>query len=1070
MRFAHRFGLSLAILLLLLWAPAWSQTFRGGIAGSVADSTGAAVPQATVKIVNLDTGLTRNQDTTSTGEFSFPDLPTGFYSFTATKQGFQTQTAEKVEVAVGKVTNLAVTVGVAQQQQTIEVLAAAMAIETTNSTLNAVVNTRAVQEIPLNGRDFRQLLYLTPGFNQGSSMNGARANQNNWQIDGTDNNDFWHNSEAVNQGSISGVAGVLLPVDAIDQFNQQSMGGADFGRNPGSMVNVVIKSGTNAFHGSAYYFNRNDYFAADNPFAPVTAPGKLRNHNYGFSAGGPILKNKTFFFLTYEHQKFIAGNALQATVPSDAWFAQARQVLAKYDVPVNNVMVATYQNLWPARVRNAPATQPDFFSTDANDYKSDNGIAKVDHVFNSKQNVSVRAFLGTGDAAAYAGSVLKEYYQVVPSRQHNFDAIWNSVWTPRLVNQLLAGVNYFEQTFDDSSHGANPVSWGFNTGVTNPSNYGAPNIEIAGFGHGGVGETPRLGRIDTTGHITDNLSYVFRSHALKFGGEFRRARLDVFYYRENRGAFGFDGTAGPWAADSSFSTPQKALADFLGGYIGPGQGTVASGDPQRDYEVSSAEWWVQDNWQATPRLNLNYGLRWTYNGRLHSINDRTISTFYAGVPGGLAIVGKDIDALYPRDLNNFAPRVGFAFSPKRGGRFVFRGGYGIYYDIVNGNLFIDNRAGSDAGRGLSRNPIGTSPVYSVSNSSTVVVQPNQLIVGSITPTPPFSIYGADQGLRSPYVQNYSFNMQSQLSPTMFLQVGYVGSQARKLIYTHNINQAIPDPTGSVPLAARRPYAQQLPQFRGITLISSGANSQYNSMQVSLRSSNWHRLTSQFSYTLAHARDEMSGPRNNQPSNNYDLRHDYGDADFDVRHNFSSYMLYDVPQLGNAIPRLTKGWQLNALITYDSGFPFNVLAGQDISQTNNRNDRVDLAGDPFSGVSQPATVNGRYLNGYRWFNPAAFKLPAQGTYGTIERNRFHGSDFKSVDFSVFKNTPITERVSAQFRVEIFNIFNSLNLGGPDSSLASGAGMGLIYGTRHGGDSPGIGFGEPRNVQFALKLVW
>ena len=310
---------------------------------------------------------------------------------------------DKIEVAAGKVANLAITLGVAQQTLVVEVPAASIALETTSSTLNAVVNTRAVQEIPLNGRDFRQLLYLTPGFNQASSMNGARANQNNWQIDGTDNNDFWHNSEAVNQGSISGVAGVLLPIDAIDQFNQQSIGGADFGRNPGSMVNVVIKSGTNLFHGSAYYFNRNDYFAADNPFAPASAPHKLRNHNYGFSAGGPILKNKTFLFLTYEHQKFIAGNALQATVPSDAWFAQAQQVLAKYNVPVNSVMTATYQNLWPSRVRSAPATQPNYFSSDNNDYKSDNGIIKLDHVFNSKQNLSVRAFLGTGEATAYAG-------------------------------------------------------------------------------------------------------------------------------------------------------------------------------------------------------------------------------------------------------------------------------------------------------------------------------------------------------------------------------------------------------------------------------------------------------------------------------------------------------------------------------------------------------------------------------------------------------------------------------------------------------------------------------------------
>src|SRR3989441_2733895 len=287
--------LVLASFIVFFWASTTSaQTFRGGISGSVTDPSGAAVPGATVQLVNEGTALTRSQETTNTGDFTFSDLPVGFYTITVSKQGFQTQKLEKVEVAVGKVTSLPIALGVAAQAETIQVQAAAATLETTSATLNAVVNQRAVQEIPLNGRDFRTLLYLTPGYNQSGSMNGNRPNQNNWQIDGTDNNDFWHNSEAVNQGSISGVAGVLLPIDAIDQFNQQSIGGADFGRNPGSMVNVVIKSGTNLFHGSAYYFNRNDYFAADNPFAPASAPHKLRNHNYGFSAGGPILKNKTF--------------------------------------------------------------------------------------------------------------------------------------------------------------------------------------------------------------------------------------------------------------------------------------------------------------------------------------------------------------------------------------------------------------------------------------------------------------------------------------------------------------------------------------------------------------------------------------------------------------------------------------------------------------------------------------------------------------------------------------------------------------------------------------------------------
>src|SRR5215813_2052740 len=702
-----------SIIVVFLISGASAQTFRGGLTGSVADQKGSVIGDANVQIVNLGTGLTRNQETTSTGDFTFSDLPVGFYSITVTKQGFQVYKLDRVEVAVGKVTSLAIQLGVGQQAETVEVQGEAAILETTSSTLNAVVNQRAVQEMPLNGRDFRTLLYLTPGFNQSGSMNGNRPNQNNWQIDGTDNNDFLHNSEAVNQGSISGIAGVLLPIESIDQFNQQAAGNGEFGRNPGSLVNVALRSGSNDLHGSAYYFNRNEAFAAASPFVAVGTPDKLRNEHYGFSVGGPIIKNRFFFFVNYERQKYVIANQVQATVPSDAWINSARTVLQdpKYNVAVNPVMLAAYQNLWPARIRSAPATGPNFSSGDDNTGESNNGVIRLDYSIGSKHTVSARAFLGTGEAAQFAGSVYKEYFQVVPSRQHNFAVTWNSTWTPRLVNQLLAGVNYFNQTFDDAVHAANPPSWGLNTGVTNPSNFGSPTITLNGFGGGGVGETPRLGRIDVTGHLTDNLSYNFGSHALKIGGEFRRAKLDVFYYREARGSFNFDGAQGPWRDDPALDTKvdplgtqKKSIADFLAGIIAPGSASIAVGDPQRDYFVNSIEGWTQDNWQTTSRLNINYGVRYTYNGRFHAVGSKPIAIFDPKAAGGLSIVGKGIDALYPADYNNLAPRFGFAFAPWGGGNLVICGHYGVYYDIVNGNLFIDNRAGSDAGRGVSRQP------------------------------------------------------------------------------------------------------------------------------------------------------------------------------------------------------------------------------------------------------------------------------------------------------------------------------------------------------------------------------
>lgn len=805
---------SIAVLFFLTLALSFGQTFRGSMAGSVADASGAAVPGTEVKIVNKGTGLTRTVETGTGGEFTFPNLDPGVYTVTVAKAGFQTFTAD-IEVAVAKVASVPITLGVASQVQTVEVQAAAAALETNDATLNAVVDTRAVQEIPLNGRDFTQLLKLTPGYNAAGSMNGARTNQNNWQIDGVDNNDFWHNGNAINQGSISGVAGVLLPIDAIEEFNQQASGAADSGRNPGSSVNVIIKSGTNSLHGTAYYFNRNEALAAHNPFAPPGSKNPLlRNENYGFSLGGPIIKNKTFFFLTYEKQKFTAGNTATATVPSSAWISQAQALMARYGVSVNPVMMRVYNLLWPSSIASAPGTVSNYFSNDPSVYRSNNGVIKIDHSFSDKEKVSGRVFLGSGEATAFAGSVYARYFQSVPSRQPNYAAQWDSIISARLVNQLLAGVNFFQQKFDDADHSQNLPAVGFNTGVTNPGDFGSPNISISGFTNGGVGETPKLGRTDTTGHLTDNLAYTMGSHQFKIGGEFRKSRLDVFYQRNVRGTFSFDGTGGPW----NLATPVGALADFLAGDIPPQEASIATGDPQRVYDVNTIAWWVTDSWKVNQKLTLNYGLRYEYNQPIHEVGNKGISTFLASSPTGFAIIGKDLPTLFPGDKNNFAPRLGFAYTPIRGGKTVIRGSYGVYYDMLNGNYFIDGIGGGE--RGISRNPVGASPVFGVTAGPTTI-QNGAYIFGSSVPKPPFGAFGVSQDLRSPYTENFSVNVQHQLARNTLLQVGYVGSQSRKQADKRNLNQPLIDPaipTGGNTQARGRsipnsPISRALPGLR-----------------------------------------------------------------------------------------------------------------------------------------------------------------------------------------------------------------------------------------------------------------
>src|SRR5712692_3195826 len=334
--------LFLAVLVILtLGVAANAQTFRGAINGTVVDPSGSSVPGAQVKATEAATGIEHATITTTDGAFSFQDIPLGFYKISVVATGFPPYAVDKVEVVAGTIYTLSVKLTLQQSTTTVEVSAAAITLDTTTQTQNMTITSDVVQDVPLNGRDFTQLIGIAPGFGGYAaggfgSVNGTRANQINWQIDGVDNNDFWHNVPAVNQGGVSGIAGVVMPIDAIDEFSAQTQSGAETGRSAGGTVNVVIKSGGNQIHGSVYYYNRNEFFGAHSPFfipTPGTKAPPLRNENYGFTVGGAIIKNKTFYFLGYEKQVYIIGLSGLATEPSDAWITKAQAVLSKYGVP-----------------------------------------------------------------------------------------------------------------------------------------------------------------------------------------------------------------------------------------------------------------------------------------------------------------------------------------------------------------------------------------------------------------------------------------------------------------------------------------------------------------------------------------------------------------------------------------------------------------------------------------------------------------------------------------------------------------------------------------------------------------
>jgi hypothetical protein len=1052
-------GLLLCAAVLALTAvSAGAQTFRGAISGAVTDNNGAAVADASVRVTSKATSSVREVQTGKNGEFLVPELALGFYNLEVVKQGFQSQRVNDVEVTVSQVTSVDLRLSVAQLSEVLEVAAGSVVrLDISSSALTGLVAPKQVQDLPLNGRDFRQMVQLTPGVTISGSINGSRTRGNNYQIDGADNNDAFQNASAVNQGGVSGIAGTLLPIEAIDQFSVQSGGGAEIGRNSGGAVNLVIKSGGNDPHGSVYYFNRNEYFAAKSPVAPQgSRTPKIRNNQFGFSLGGPVVKSHTFFFLTYEGQLAKAANSLRATALSDAWVERGKAILTQFNAPLNPVS----QNLlalYPSYIKGLPATVNNFVSTDENDYNSHNAIVKLDHQFNDRHNISARYFGGTGDQTAYdGGSFFRPYFQVAPSRMHNYSVAQNSVLSPKAVNQAVIGVNYFKQTFDIVDISADPVALGLNTGS---GVGGAPTINISTFSLiGGTGILP-AGRIDTTWHITDTVSWELGDHQVKLGGEFRSAYLDIYYESRKRGVFNFDGTRGPWA---NLPAAERAVADFLAGFTTSANGAqIVRGLPQRTYRQNSGDWFAHDVWKVTPALTLNYGVRYTNIGVLHD-DEEALTNFLPD--RGLVGVGAGIPRLYQRDANNFAPRLGFSYALGGSGRTVIRGGYGIFYDILAISFFTSNGGGNGAASGISNNPGGPLPVYSLSLGGYNLTR-DAPVFGSTNPAPPFGVFAVDQNLRTPYVQNFNLNIQRQLARSTVLQIGYVGSVGTKLALTRNINAPLPGTTGSA--QSRRPFNALFPTFGSINLLESSATSSYNSLQISLNQNNWHGFSSSFAYTYGHAIDTSSEARNTLPANSYDIRNERGNAVFDVRYTFRGSFTYDIPVFFGSLPkRLTQGWQLNSILSFNTGTPLNITAGYNRSLSGDGNDRVDLIGDPFAN-----------MGGNRYLNPAAFGVPrnatgaavADGRFGTLGRNALYGPGFQSVDASLFKTTRITERVRAQFRFEVFNIFNLVNWANPVTNFSSGS-FGLLTNTRNGGSAPGVGLGEPRNVQLALKLLF
>ena len=1074
LRSAVSIGLRLVLVSLLFVAAIPSavklaaQSFRGAIRGEVTDPHGLHVAGAKVVARNLGTSETREVTADEQGEFRFVELPAGDYEVSAVATGLEEARNPQVRVDVGVETIVTITLThVKAQTESVEVVEAVPIVEATSTTLSQVVDRKLVQELPLNGRDFGKLVALTPGVTvEGSgvagtekgfgqfNINGNRDRSNNYSVDGTDNNDPYFNSSALNQVGITGAPASLLPVDAIQEFNLQSQFGAEYGRNSGSIVNIVTRSGSNAFHGSLYEFNRNSAFDARNYFNTKFIPSTtdtpeynpqshFNNNNFGGSLGGPILKDRTFFFLAYEGQRERVGSDFALAVPTADEISQAETGAAGVlGQPVNPALVKILNAYMPTNSTGSlPATV-----NDKND--NDNFIVKVDHRFNEVNSIAVRYAFGNDDQVFPLGSLggygsgsrLAPFAQVSPTRVQVVSGSWLSTISPTVLNEVRFGYSRFRNSFNSADANLDTLSQfgiDFGTGLT-----GLPEFDFAGAIEN-MGATtfgiPR-GRTSQTYQILDDFTYIHGRHTLKFGGEYRRALVDFSNDNYARGIFYFDSTP---VVDSEDPIVQT-LANY---FLGNESGFAETGNTARNLATNGLSFFAQDDIRVSSTFTVNAGLRWEYYGPVSEAHN--LMSNLVNPTGTLVMVGTpDLPIPYTRDMNNFAPRLGFAWNVRP--KTVIRAAYGIYYDYIPMHLMQANYTNS---AGISANPFGPEAVVPLNYNQQAYNGTAAGPVFTAVEGPPEqpSIFATDHNLRTPYVQSWNLNLQREIGSSLAIEAGYVGSKGTRLVRLYDLNQDGINPN-----------------YSSIDVLSSGTSSTYHAGQLTLKLQNWHRFSGFSTYTYSKSLDGASDGINYDfafvalPQDSTNLKAEKGPSSFDTRHRWTTAMNYAVPTLHAIGERFGGGWQLNTIITVQSGRPIDIATNDYTNFGSNQRPDV-VPGQPF------VLPNWNPSTGY--LNPAAFAVPANADgVGNLGRDRVFGPGFWNVDFSVSKNTRLWETAVLQFRAEIFNLVNHPNFALPSGFINPGEGpAGDVTQTPDVAQgNPGLGGGGPRVLQFGLRL--
>ena len=986
--------------------------------GTVNDQSGATVPNATVVAHNETTGVDSSTQSDDAGQFQIPGLPIGSYRITVTATGFQTAivTGITLDVASTVVQNVQLKVGSTEQQITIT--GEAPVIEATTITVGQIIEQKTVQEIPLNGRHFVDLGLLIPGTvtppqngfltaplrGQGSfafNTAGQREDTTNFMINGINLNDELQN-QITFQPSIN----------TVQEFKvDNSTFSSEYGHNSGSVVNIATRNGTNSLHGEAFEFFRNEKLDARNffTFAPATKAPFKRN-NFGADVGGPIIKNRAFFYASYEGLRQRQGIAISTDVPTDAQRAAVTDPVILKLLPLIQHANGLDANGSPAF--NGAATAPVDIDQGTGDLQFNMGSNDRLHgYFALQQDVRGEPTLG--------GNSLPGWGDTRQSRRQIMTVNEDHIFSPSLTNEARLGYNRIRINFALNQL-LNPATFGIANGINAP--VGLPQIIIGAnllpgaLNIGGETNFPQ-GRGDTTAVFSDTLHWLRGRHSFAIGGEVRR------FYNNNIGL-----NVGSYTfAD---------LPHFLNDQANRFNVTIGNSNDK----IVEPAWglFIQDNFKWTPYFTWELGLRYDFNST-PSIAGNRAAVFVPSTDSLVQLGTNGISQIYHTNDKNVQPRLGFAWDPFHRGKTIVRAAYAILNDQPVTNVVS----------ALSGNPPFALPV-------TVSSTPNAL---KFTNTGSFTASSAAPNtvapnFDNPFVQSWNLNIQQEITPTLGIMVGYFGSRGIHLRILENLNQQ--GAAQAKPFTALSAASPILPgvALGNITEQDSSGFSNYNALWLTLNKRVSRGLQFNTSYTYSKSLDTNSLSSINSPAvqDSFNIRNDYGPSDFDARHRVVFSGLYDFPFHRN---RLVAGWETGIIFQAQSGNPITIITSN-AGFTGNTTLRPDVNG--------PVVITGQPN---QWFaNPAVFVFPGPTTaphFGNLGRNTVVGPNFVNTDFSLIKTTKLTERTSVQFRTEIFDIFNHANFGNPGRVLGTST-FGVISNTR----VPTGDFGSSRQIQFALKF--